>query len=247
MYYFVVKPRLKDLTILRYIEGTENITFNIEYHRPYPLPINVTWLKDGIPAVNDAKVIFGYPFFHFEKILRNDSGLYSVHVTNYYVNGPIREIGRTVLTFTIDVLCEYVILKQSILYHAYYSLILDGPEFETQDTLERVVQLDHPMSLVCGTNIISNPQPTVIWNSPLGIVVPSSNAILFNDSSIIGLNVTRLNHDHKGIWTCIVKVSIENEVVLNGDTEYPFVIVGVKVVHFVINLISKLTYIMHGH
>ena len=109
-----MKPELKNLTIVRFIEWTENVKLNIEHSPPYPYPHTVIWYKDNSTLVNDSRRILGYPTLRFGIMLRSYDGNYSITVTNYYVNDtfyPLTAFSTTSLSFTLEVLCELILLN----------------------------------------------------------------------------------------------------------------------------------------
>ena len=75
---------------------------------------------------------------------------------------------------------------------------------------EIYVLLDHPVTLVCGYNLDSNPQATVTWTNPQGEIIGNSDAFrMDNGPAVIQLNITRAEVGDKGMWKCQVNVASE--------------------------------------
>ena len=75
---------------------------------------------------------------------------------------------------------------------------------------------DHS-SLVCGRGLDSNPQATIIWTSPDGMIVDNARYNLENGSDIVRLNFSRTTLNDSGVWICELVVRSERHVVTNGE------------------------------
>ena len=106
------------------------------------------------------------------------------------------------------------------------------------NVIEENVRLGHPMLIVCATNIKSNPAPTIIWYSPLGLVQSGPGYTFTNNKSIIMLNVQKTKAVHEGLWTCTVKVEGRNVTDSNGNI-HPLLDVGIKTVSFNVHIFGK--------
>lgn len=88
-----------------------------------------------------------------------------------------------------------------------FLLTLDGPNM-TKRPGEYSVLEGYPIELICGENLDSNPEATVVWSSPQGEKIKKSNEnYIMSNSPSVALrlkNVTR--SDHNGAWICTVKV-----------------------------------------
>ena len=79
---------------------------------------------------------------------------------------------------------------------------------------------DHS-SLVCGRGLDSNPQATITWTSPDGMIVDNARYDLENGSDIVRLNFSQTTLNDSGVWTCELVVRSERHVVTNGGALIP--------------------------
>ena len=76
---------------------------------------------------------------------------------------------------------------------------------------ESYVLLGHPVVMVCGHGLDSNPRAAITWTNPQGEVVPanSDGYIMNNGPAVVQLNITRVEKSDKGKWMCKVEVTSE--------------------------------------
>ena len=86
----------------------------------------------------------------------------------------------------------------------------DPPSFVTQGPTRHYILLGDSLSLVCGTGLDSNPQPTITWIAPDGITIVDNARYEFdNGPDIVKLNFTNTVLSDAGVWTCDATVSSE--------------------------------------
>ena len=76
---------------------------------------------------------------------------------------------------------------------------------------ESYVLLGHPVVMVCGYGLDSNPRAANTWTNPQGEVVPANSGgyIMDNEPTVVQLNITRVKKSDKGKWKCKVEVTSE--------------------------------------
>ena len=95
---------------------------------------------------------------------------------------------------------------------------IDPPSFRIQGPTEQFVLLGESVSLVCGTGLESNPQPTISWRDPDGnTIVDNSRYDLENGPSVVRLNFTNASISDNGVWRCEVVVRSERHVLSGGQ------------------------------
>lgn len=106
-------------------------------------------------------------------------------------------------------------------------MVPDGPQLDIDIVpTERAVQLDGSLTFLCGTNLESNPLPSVSWTDPLGAEVVSSGRFrIFANASGVGLEVAEAVAEDTGTWTC--EVTVEGvDVTRSGGAVTPRLTVG---------------------
>ena len=87
-----------------------------------------------------------------------------------------------------------------------------------QGPTQQYALLGESLSLVCGTDLDSNPQATIIWTAPDGTtVVDNARYDLDNGPGIVRLNFTHTVLSDNGIWMCNIEVESEHYVVSSGS------------------------------
>ena len=73
------------------------------------------------------------------------------------------------------------------------------------------VLLGHPVVVVCGYRLESNPRAEITWTNPQGEVVTtdSDRYVMDNGPTVIQLNITRAETSDNGKWKCHVRVTGE--------------------------------------
>ena len=106
--YIIAFPNLTTLeNPIRYREGEENVSLNLEQSYTFPYPDMFQWSKDGIVITNNSRRMFGYPSVVISRIIPSDEGTYTLRATNHFIVSPFKEIGTGSGSFTIEVVCEY--------------------------------------------------------------------------------------------------------------------------------------------
>jgi hypothetical protein len=84
--------------------------------------------------------------------------------------------------------------------------------------MQYTVLLGDPLSLVCGTDLDSNPQATITWTAPdRAMITGTSRYSLENGPEIVRLNFTRTNVSDAGMWRCEIRTESDQYVVSNGS------------------------------
>lgn len=61
----------------------------------------------------------------------------------------------------------------------------------------------HPVSLICGYNLKSNPSTNVTWSNPKGEKVPNSERYMMADGpEVVQLNIRNVTESDSGTWKC---------------------------------------------
>ena len=121
--------------------------------------------------------------------------------------------------------------------------VIDGPSLTVGPT-QYYVLLGNSLSLVCGTDLDSNPSATVTWTAPNDSIIMMSNARydVENGPDILRLNISRTSLADAGMWTCDVRVLSENYIVNNGRLVLQnTTLIGTPAVNFIhLTVICKL-------
>ena len=88
------------------VNGTKNITININNFTANPEPNKFTWMKDGVGIKSNKRIkIINATSLNFNPLLQEDIGIYTVTAEN--------DIGQGNGSASIDVLCELLIVITS--------------------------------------------------------------------------------------------------------------------------------------
>ena len=69
----------------------------------------------------------------------------------------------------------------------------------------------HPVLLICGYNLNSNPGARVIWTNPNGEQVANGNDyVIDEDLLVVQLNITKTKRKDNGTWKCKVMNNANN-------------------------------------
>ena len=99
-------------------------------------------------------------------------------------------------------------MYNNFFYCNYYS---DGPELTKADEVYSAREGDS-VTLICGSDLKSNPSATISWTKPKGETVSSSERFTMNNGSeVVSLSITNVGKDDNGTWTCNVEV-LRNEI-----------------------------------
>ena len=74
---------------------------------------------------------------------------------------------------------------------------MPGPE-------EFYILLAHPISLVCGYNLQSNPPAAITWTDPSGNTVDSTHANI-NGPDVVEYHIEKAGESVNGTWKCILE------------------------------------------
>lgn len=87
----------------------------------------------------------------------------------------------------------------SVLHNISYALLNDG------------------LSLICGTELDSNPRANITWTAPDGTTVMNdSQYYLENGPGIVRLSIANTSLYDSGMWQCEITVESERHIVNNG-------------------------------
>ena len=93
----------------------------------------------------------------------------------------------------------------------------DGPSLTIRPD-ESYVPLGDSHSLVCGTDLDSNPQATITWTDPdQTMIMDNSRYSLQNGPDIVRLNFTHTLLSDAGMWRCNIRTESDQHVVSNGS------------------------------
>ena len=88
------------------VEGT-SLSLDLRTGRdPFPYPQEFQWTRNSDVLSNSSQALWGYPGVALRDVSRTDSGLYSLSATNYRLDNPSEEIGRSTGSFQLNVLCK---------------------------------------------------------------------------------------------------------------------------------------------
>ena len=94
---------------------------------------------------------------------------------------------------------------------------VDGSSFSVLGPTEHYTLFNESLSLVCGNDLQSHPQPTITWTTPYGTTISSDNARhkLDDGPDAVRLNFTHTTVSDSGIWTCDIRTLSERDIVLS--------------------------------
>ena len=118
----------------------------------------------------------------------------------------------------------------------FFSSPSDGPDI-LPGPMQVAVRLGDPLSLVCGTNLMSNPSAAITWRDPNG-VVDNTRYDLVNDGTGIRLNFTNTISSDTGTWTCSVLVEGNNVTV--GNKTQPRLLIGERNITIDLTVVGEL-------
>ena len=88
----------------------------------------------------------------------------------------------------------------------------------TPGPLRRYILLNNSLSLVCGTDLDSNPQAEISWMAPDGTtIMDNARYDLENGPRFVRLNFTHTIPSDSGIWKCQILVASEQYIVSGGQ------------------------------
>ena len=105
----------------------------------------------------------------------------------------------------------------------------------------RAVRLGDSVSLLCGTNIVSNPAAIVTWLDPLGRDIaqdPRFRAL--SSESSVALEITSATRADEGEWTCVLRVEGTNLRRLEGGVDPNITIIGEERLSINLTVVGKL-------
>ncbi len=84
--------------------------------------------------------------------------------------------------------------------------IIVGPSIE-RGPEQRAIPVGEPLSLVCGTNLMSNPQASIRWIDNQGVDVTSPSRLnTFANNTLVSLEFDNTTSQDTGTWSCVVTV-----------------------------------------
>lgn len=74
------------------------------------------------------------------------------------------------------------------------------------------------VTLVCGTNVTGNPQPTIQWidNNNTEVEISDSRFMFVDGPEVVSLTIYNVTVEDEGVWRCIVRV----ENISDSDIEH---------------------------
>ena len=92
----------------------------------------------------------------------------------------------------------------------------DGPDITLGPSVVATLEGDNA-TLVCGTNLTGNPEPTVQWmdNNNTEVRRNDSRFVFDDGPEIVSLSIFNVTVEDDGIWRCIVQVENASEVQQN--------------------------------
>ena len=206
-----------------------NISIDL-YQGPaaFPQPTLFDWNKDGQPV--RAGLLLTYTSVTFDTVRRVDTGNYSVSATNFVLPGSpgTDQVGNDTGSFYLDVICKqymYIVTlfglysSQNIElhYHDNDTPLIDGPSLALGPS-QHYVLLGNSVSLVCGTDLDSNPQATITWIAPDGTtIMDNARYDLENGPEIVRLNLSHTILSDAGMWRCNITTESDQYLVNNGS------------------------------
>ena len=95
--------------------------------------------------------------------------------------------------------------------------LADGPSLVLGST-QYYILLGNSVSLVCGTDLDSNPQATITWTAPNGTtVMDNARFNLENGPDIVRLNLSHTLLSDAGMWRCDIRTESDQYIVSNGS------------------------------
>ena len=95
------------------------------------------------------------------------------------------------------------------------------------------------MSLLCGTNLTSNPTADITWIDPFGNeVVNNSLYTLINNNRSVRLNKSRVEDQDMGMWMCVIRVTGTN-VTLNNGMIQRSLLIGIRTIAIHLSIVGK--------
>ncbi len=77
--------------------------------------------------------------------------------------------------------------------------------------------MGEPVNIVCGTSVVSNPLPTILWLDASGDPISNSGRYTFiNNSAEVSLNIAYTRPEDNGYWTCLVVVT-DNDAMMSNN------------------------------
>ena len=101
------------------------------------------------------------------------------------------------------------------------------------------------MSILCATNIRSNPEPSITWDSPVEIIESGPNYIFVNENSSVRLHVNATESVHDGTWTCSLKV-VGRNVIGSNDVLHSYYVVGMRTIEIIVGVNGESQCVGHG-
>ena len=88
----------------------------------------------------------------------------------------------------------------------------DGPELDEPTSRSFATLLEDNVTLICGTNLVGNPEPIVHWLSNTGNEVsPNDKSFsISNGSQVVSLTIFNANLSSAGNWSCILSLNAPN-------------------------------------
>ena len=83
--------------------------------------------------------------------------------------------------------------------------------------MQHYVLVGDPVSLVCGTSLVSNPAATISWSDIQGMEIQNAGRYTFNNGpDTVHLNFSFTRANDTGVWICEIVV-IDNDVMTASE------------------------------
>ncbi len=93
-------------------------------------------------------------------------------------------------------------------------MYLDGPDIEATETSFAAAEGVNT-TLVCGTNLVGNPVPSVHWrDSRANTIDTNDTAYIFNNGQeLVTLTILQAQLNDSGNWTCVLSSNVTGNIV----------------------------------
>lgn len=115
----------------------------------------------------------------------------------------------------------------------------DGPSLTAGPDVQVAID-GEPLSLLCATDLLSNPEPTITWTNPSGKDLANDNPRIqaITDSNGVRLEFLNTTHQDSGIWRCGIRVE-GTDVLGPGGAISPSLLIGEETVSINLIVVGK--------
>ncbi|KAL5500382.1 hypothetical protein EMCRGX_G011934 [Ephydatia muelleri] len=180
------------------VTGLKNgsITFQIgDTSSPPPYPRDtLSFTIAGSGSLSAAQIQYSHPNMTLTGLTEDNIGSYMLTATNRrLISNTI--IGSSTGTFNLTVL--------------FPPVITSGPSLVA-------AVLGQPATLVCGTNLRSDPLPSILWRNSNETTLTTGGRYVFgNGSDNVYIMVSNTNTSDNGTWSCVVNNGVFGPLTVN--------------------------------